>query len=108
MFFDRLFNDSNAPVLERVLEFTAQRHRLIAESVVNISTPGYRQKDLSPDKFQEMLRQRVDERRSGGGGVSFDDIQSEVEDAHHGILFPNFNATTSSRSADASPMACDF
>ena len=55
MFIDRLINQGNAPLLERMLDFTAQRHRLIGENVVNISTPGYQQKDLSIEKFQEML-----------------------------------------------------
>jgi flagellar basal-body rod protein FlgB len=88
MFFDRMFNESTAPVLERVLDFTAQRHRLIAQNVVNISTPNYRQVDLSQQKFQEMLRERVDERRGSGlGMVSFDDIRAEVEHPDRGMLF---------------------
>ena len=47
MFIQRLLNQGNAPLLERTLEFTAQRHRLIAENVVNVDTPGYVQKDMS-------------------------------------------------------------
>lgn len=47
MLIDRWINDGSEPVLEQVLRFTAARHRLIAENVVNISTPGYRQKDVS-------------------------------------------------------------
>lgn len=88
MFIDRLLNQDNTPLLERVLDFTAQRHRLIAENVVNISTPGYQQKDLSPEKFQELLSERVADRNSAGpGAVGFDDIKAEVENAEHGILF---------------------
>jgi flagellar basal-body rod protein FlgB len=88
MFIDRLLNDGTAPVLERLLDFTAQRHRLIAENVVNISTPGYRQKDLSLGRFQQMLRDRLDQRRDAGpGAVDFEDVRADVEDAEHGILF---------------------
>ena len=88
MFINRLLNQGNAPLLERLLEFTGQRHRLIAENVVNISTPNYRQKDLSLDKFHEMLRQRVEQRRGAGpGAADFDDLKADVEEAEHGILF---------------------
>src|SRR4028118_119349 len=88
MFLNRLINQGNAPVLEQLLKFTAHRHRLIAENVVNMSTPDYQQKDLSLEKFQEMLRDRVAERREAGPGrVSFADIQAEVEEPERGILF---------------------
>src|SRR3954454_17989884 len=88
MFINRLLNDGNAPVLERLLDFTAQRHRLIAENVVNVSTPGYRQKDLSLGRFQQMLSERIGQRREAGpGAVDFEDVRADVEDAEHGILF---------------------
>ena len=88
MFINRLLNQGNAPLLERMLEFTARRHRLIAENVVNVSTPGYRQKDLSPDKFQTLLRERVERRREDGPGLTdFDDLQAEIEESEHGIRF---------------------
>ena len=87
--FQRLFNQSDAPVLEKMLQFTAARHKVIAENVVNISTPGYKQKDLSLEKFQQMLSDRID-RRDGGGGfgeTSFDDISAQMEQPERGILF---------------------
>ena len=88
MFIDRLLNDASTPVLEQMLQFTAARHRLIAENVVNISTPGYQQKDLSLEKFQQMLAERVTESRDAPPGATrFDDITGEVENARRGILF---------------------
>jgi flagellar basal-body rod protein FlgB len=88
MFMERLFNEGNAPLLERWAQFASQRHRLIAENVVNISTPNYRQKDMSPEAFQEMLARRVDQRHEAGPGqVGFDDIKADVEEAEHGVLF---------------------
>ena len=56
MFVERLLDQGNAPLLEQMLRFTAARHRLIAENVVNVDTPDYRQKDLSPEKFQALGR----------------------------------------------------
>src|SRR5512133_2686828 len=87
MFIERLLNQGSAPVLESMLRFTAQRHRLIAENVVNLDTPNYRQKDLSLVKFTAMLRQRVDDRSSAPpGSVGFEDIRSEIEAPTAGIL----------------------
>ena len=86
--FERLMNQSSEPVLEKMLEFTAARHKLIAENVINISTPNYRQKDLSLEKFQEMLGQRIEKRDNGSPGeTSFDDLSAELEEPGRGMLF---------------------
>ena len=88
MFIDRLINQGPGPVLEQMLQFTTARHKLIAENVVNVSTPGYKQKDLSLEHFQRMLSDRADEARQAAPGItSFDDITAEVESSQHGILF---------------------
>ncbi len=94
MFIERLLNQGNAPLLEQTLRFTAARHRLIAENVVNVDTPEYRQKDLSLEKFQAMLRGRVERRRDARGTgehVSFGDVAAEVETPTRGILFHDGN-----------------
>lgn len=92
MFIQRLLNQGNAPLLERTLEFTAQRHRLIAENVVNADTPGYVQKDLSLETFRAMLRDRVEARKGAPpGSIGFDDIRAEVEHPQRGILFHDGN-----------------
>jgi flagellar basal-body rod protein FlgB len=93
MFIDRLLNQGNAPLLEQMLRFTAARHRLIAENVVNVDTPDYRQRDLSLEKFQALLRGRVETRREVGdaAGSSFDDVSAEVETPTRGILFHDGN-----------------
>ena len=55
--------------------------------MANIDTPGYRQKDLDPAKFNAMLRERVAERDDASpGSVSFDDISGEVRNPTTGIL----------------------
>ena len=88
MFVQRLLNQGNAPLLEQMLKFTAARHNLIAENVVNASTPGYRQKDLSLGRFQSMLRDRVRERQGAApGSIGFSDIEAEIEHPKRGILF---------------------
>jgi flagellar basal-body rod protein FlgB len=88
MFLERLLNQGNAPLLEQTLKFHAARHRLIAENMVNATTPGYRQKDLSLTKFQSMLQERVKEREQAApGSIGFSDIETEVEHPTRGILF---------------------
>src|SRR5438105_5441563 len=80
MFIDRLLNDGATPVMEQTLQFAAARHRLLAENIVNADTPGYHQKDLSVEKFQAMLRARVQMRDNAPPGtVQFDDLGGEIE-----------------------------
>ena len=88
MFLERLLNSGNTPLLEQQLQFTVRRHELIAENIANISTPGYRQKDLSLEKFQALLRDRLQARRGApAGSVRFDDIRMDTEHPMRGILF---------------------
>lgn len=60
-----LFNSGSMPVLERMVQFTGQRHAVIADNIANLSTPFYRPKDLSVEKFQKHLRRAVEDRREG-------------------------------------------
>jgi len=92
MFIDHLLNQGNGPLLEQMVKFTQARHAMIADSVVNVSTPNYLQKDLSVEAFQARLRQRVDERsRSAPGKVRFDDINRDIENPNDNILFHDRN-----------------
>ena len=92
MFLERLMNQTNGPLLEQMLEFTAARHKLIAENMANVDTPDYQQKDLDVRRFQEMLRDRVDTREnSPPGAIGFDDISAEVRNPTDGILFHDGN-----------------
>ena len=92
MFIERLLNQGNAPLLEQVVHFSSQRHRLIAENIANVDTPGYRQKDLSVERFQSMLRERVETRRTlPRGSVGFDDISAEMTNPTQNILFHDRN-----------------
>src|SRR4051794_7749660 len=94
MFLERLLNQGSAPLLERWLQFTAARHRLIAEDVVNADTPNYRQKDLSLARFQKLLGDRIERRQQPGtppGAVGFDDVKAEIEQPRHGLLYHDGN-----------------
>ncbi len=92
MFVDRMLKEGNAPLLEQVVKFAAARHKLILENISNVSTPDYRQKDLSVERFQAMLRDRVEQHDQGSAGeAEFDNIQNEVENPTRNILFHDGN-----------------
>lgn len=57
------------PALEKLVRFSAQRQQLIAHNIANISTPDFRQQDVSVSGFQESLRRAVQERRGRTGGM---------------------------------------
>jgi len=90
MLIEGLMNRGNGALLEQVVNFAAQRHKLLLDNIANVDTPNYRQKDLSVARFSSMMRQRIEERRRNGV-ASFDDISSEVENPVQGILFHDGN-----------------
>ena len=92
MFVSKMLNQDSQPVLEQMLQFTAARHKVLAENIANIDTPNYRQKDLSVERFQQVMRDRLDKRESAPvGSVSFDDINGELTNPNDGILFHDGN-----------------
>jgi len=50
-------------MLEQSVNFTEQRHQVIATNLANVSTPGYVQQDVSVAGFQQALRDAIDRRR---------------------------------------------
>jgi flagellar basal-body rod protein FlgB len=91
MFIDNMINQSGAPLLEQVLQFTAARHKLIAENMANIDVPGYLQKDLDIHRFQEMLSSAVENGQTGLAADDFDRITNDVQNPTNSILFHDGN-----------------
>jgi flagellar basal body rod protein FlgB len=91
MFIDQIINQDATPVIEQTLKFTSARQRLLEEDVANISTPGFTQKDLSPTKFQAVLRQRLAAADEGPRGQGLGDLGVDVESPRSGILFHDEN-----------------
>ncbi len=92
MYLDRLLNQGNEPVLEKWLEFTDARQRLLSEDVVNASTPGFVQKDLSLEQFQSLLTKKVQQQQSAApGSVEFADVSMDIQHPRRGILFHDGN-----------------
>ena len=57
-----MFNASTIPVLEQVVNFTESRHGVLAGNVANLDTPGYKTRDLSPEQFQQSLKDAIQTR----------------------------------------------
>jgi len=100
-----LTNAGSLPVLERMMQFAARRHSIISHNVANLTTPGFRQMDVSVDAFQTQLREAVDVRRerSGAAGghldiestnqvsINGDQMQLTAEPSGTNILFQDGN-----------------
>jgi flagellar basal-body rod protein FlgB len=56
------FDAGSLPVLEQVINFTQARHGVLAGNIANLNTPGYKTRDLSPQLFQDRLRQAIEAR----------------------------------------------
>lgn len=92
MFIDRLLSGGNGPIIEASVRFAAARHRMLAENIANVDTPNYIQRDLSQEKFQSLLADRVDRRNSLSDGTTrFDDLAGEIENETSGVLFHDGN-----------------
>jgi flagellar basal body rod protein FlgB len=63
---DTLLSQSAVPTIEKAVRFSGARHKVLAENVVNLSTPGYRGKDLDFASFSSELRRELDRRDAGG------------------------------------------
>lgn len=50
-----LFDDGN-DVIKRGLSLSSLRHEFIADNIANVSTPGYRRKDVS---FKSLMQDRI-------------------------------------------------
>ena len=95
-----LFENGSMPVLERMLQFTEQRHGVLANNIANLTNPFYKQRDMDPKQFQATLRKAIDDRRSRRGsesgpvnfrdrdGVTFkkDRLEIETSQLNEGVL----------------------
>lgn len=66
---DGVLNIGSLPALERTLQFTGARHRLILHNIANFDTPNYQPQDVDPRSFQAALAEAVDDRRGAGRTV---------------------------------------
>ncbi len=59
-----MLDSTTLPMLEQVVNFAQSRHGVLAGNIANIDTPGYKTRDLSPAKFQESLKEALEQRQA--------------------------------------------
>ncbi len=60
---DNIFNGGAIPVLEKSIEFTAARHRVLVNDIANLDTPYFQPRDLDPKSFDSALQEAIAQRR---------------------------------------------
>jgi flagellar basal-body rod protein FlgB len=68
MLIQDLESAGSLPVLGKMLQFAAQRQKLLANNIANMETPDYRPVDVSVKDFQKSLAKAVQQRRGETGG----------------------------------------
>lgn len=87
-----LFGSTTIPVLEQVVGFAQARHGVLAGNLANFDVPGYKTRDLSPELFQERLKEAVENRNDKyrvaeeTGSESYDSFR-DVKDTFRSILY---------------------
>lgn len=88
-----MFDQTTIPVLEQVVQFAQSRHSILAGNIANIDTPGYRVRDLSPERFEAALRDAIHSRDQAGSPSSLGSVSAgqrrleEVSQDLEGMLF---------------------
>jgi len=91
MLIDRLLNQGPSPLLEQWLNFTDKRQDVLADDVVNATTPGFKQKDLSLPQFQAELAAKEKEMETAApGSVDFNDVSMDIQNPR-GLVFHDGN-----------------
>lgn len=81
-----MFNSGSMPALERLVQFTGERHKVLTDSIANISTPNHRPRDLEPAEFQAALRDAVERRRGSDRPMKG---ELEMRDTRHMSFEPD-------------------
>lgn len=66
MFVSDITSWGPMPMLEKTLAFNEARQKMLATNIANITTPGYRAKQLDAAAFQKALREAADRRVQRG------------------------------------------
>lgn len=91
-----MFNSSSIPVVEQVLNFTEARHGVLAGNIANIDTPGYKTRDLSPELFQQQLKEAIETRHQPAPSY---DSQSTYDTSRPGNPMDSFRKVDKSLKA---------
>ena len=82
---DALLNDTTYASLKKGIEGTALRHKAIAQNIANVSTPGYKRKDV---KFEDALKKAIG--RSGIKGTRTNSRHIPIQANSPSEVIPEF------------------
>jgi flagellar basal-body rod protein FlgB len=96
-----MFDNGPLPALERMVQFTEARHRVLTNNIANLSNPYFKASDLDPGSFQSALADALDSRRRtatpGSGPLQMHDTRQlefqpdgltvKPQQLHESILF---------------------
>ena len=80
MLFENIVNRGNMPVLQQVMAFTEERHKVLADNISNIDTVDYQMKDLDSDAFFASLSDAIEKRSRRGAGAPLEMKSSRFVD----------------------------
>ncbi len=63
MWLENMFNNSSIATIDKLIQFTEKRQQILAHNIANIDTPGYKIRDLNLQKFQNDLRNAIENRK---------------------------------------------
>jgi flagellar basal body rod protein FlgB len=56
-----LITDNVTELLVKIIEFTRHRHKILAQNISNINSPGFVPRDLAAEEFSDLLDNAIDE-----------------------------------------------
>lgn len=60
MWINNIFQNTSVSALDKVIQFTENRQKVLAENIANIDTPGYKIRDLDAGKFRSDLKDAIE------------------------------------------------
>jgi flagellar basal-body rod protein FlgB len=100
-------NSGALPVLEKTLQFAAQRQKLLAHNVANMETPDFRPLDVSVGDFQKSLARAVKERREGTASSNVNQGPLPYEGTREVVVGPGGRLTLNPRTASGNVLYHD-
>lgn len=84
MFLQDVTSGGAFPMLQKTLAFSEARNKVLAENIANVTTPGYRAKQLDVHSFQAALAKARENRQGNGGKFELPETNEvRLDDAGH-------------------------
>ena len=66
MIFENTLNRGSVAVMEKMMAFTEERHKVLANNLANIDVVGYKMEDLASESFSDTLFKAAENRKNRG------------------------------------------